>query len=441
MKLWHTGILLGLTVTVLIFGFGCSPPTPPPEPLEVQVEIKPQWDNSEGETVDPDSITHEFHLLWDQSIPMGGYVHRTDPDSQAALKSINDLLKSIRLTTAYGGGESSLKCLGITDSIMSVDCNHAMSRDFFGGNNSRLDQGIEYAIEGIRSGAFKGAALVSDLIATTDYVTGAVALLPNLNNSVTTAYYNSGKIDVALVGIRIDYWGVHAGVCKMISGPLGCEFDDFRDRYRPLDDVIKRPIYILVMGRRPEGKTQEETPVDKMVSAFVETARSQGMEVKNEILTQGPLGNRAVFQWYPSAPTGYQSVNLSEEGYSCKDNEIYSLKGRFGDSLLSIIEIEVQGFESIFTVSTDRDNAHQLNLEINCKTLRKKFRELCNTKPNKFVGRVKHKGERIWAEWSSNLHSSDKTPGLEQFVSGIRPSHYEVIIEPAPPLSACNRDS
>ncbi|MCY3629982.1 MAG: hypothetical protein OXI05_10535 [Bacteroidota bacterium] len=445
MKTWATlgAVLFVLMVIVLIFRDGCNGEAV--DSLEVQVEMKPQWDDSGSETVDPDSITPEFHLLWDQSIPMGGYVHRTHPDSQAALKSISDLLKRARLTTDYGGGESSLKCLGITNSISSVDCNSAMLRGFFNGNSSRLDQGIKYVIEGLISGTFRGAALVSDLIATTDDVIGAAALLPYFKNPAIRAYYNSGEIDIALIGIRMDYWGVHLGSCQTTSSRLGCEFDDFQNRYRPLDNVVKRPIYVLIMGRRSEGNTREGNSVTDMASEFVKSITSQGLEIKHEALTQGPLGGQSIFQWHRYSQSGFEPVGLTAEGYYCKDNESHRLVGGFMDGGLSIIEIEIHGSLETVTASVDRDNAQQVDLELNCRSLREKLRddqlEVCNESPNKLVGSVEYQGQGEWADWSSDLHVSNKTPGLAQFLNGIRPSHYEVIIEPAPPLNECAGDS
>lgn len=441
MKAWRNfvGKLFGLIVSISIIQLGCSPP--PPESLEVQAEITPQWDDSGSETIDPDSISREFHLLWDQSIPMGGYVHRTHPDSQAALKSINDLLKRARLTTDYGGVESSLKCLGVTESISSVDCNSAMQRGFFGGYSSRLDQGIEYVIDGLKSGTFMGAALVSDLIATTDDVIGAAALLPYIKNPEIRAYYNSGKIDLALIGLRIDYWGVHMGPCRTMSGSVGCEFDDFQNRYRPLDNVVRRPIYVLIVGRRPDGKTREEDPLNSMASEFVRSVASLGWEIKHESLTQGPVGSHTIFQWHPYASDGFKPVDLTGEGYHCKDYKTHRLMGSFSENQLSIIEMEMHGSLEIVSTNTDRDNAQQVNLELNCRTLREKLREdrqeLCHDSPNKLVGKVEYQGESDWVEWSSDLHFSDKTPGLMQFINGIRPSDYGVIIEPAPPLKDC----
>ncbi|MCY4225804.1 MAG: hypothetical protein OXF06_13350, partial [Bacteroidetes bacterium] len=116
MKPWIPNVLAGLIITFAVIQTGCEPQTVVAF-LDVQASLQPQWgEDSATETIDADTVMHEFHLLWDQSIPMGGYIHRTDPDSQGTLKSINDFLKSARLTTDYGGDESSLKCLGVTNS-------------------------------------------------------------------------------------------------------------------------------------------------------------------------------------------------------------------------------------------------------------------------------------------------------------------------------------
>jgi len=430
-------ILIGLASII----WGCDSEETPP--FGVQVDIKPHWNNSGQEAIDPDSISHEFHILWDQSVPMGGYVHRSNPDSQSTLRLINQLLINVRAETNFKGGRGSLKCHGITDTITSIDCDSEMLRDFFNGNESRLDHAIEYVTEGLLNGTFQGAALVSDLIATTDDIIGAAALLPILNNSTIKAYYNSGKIDIAILGIKVDYWGVHIGACQTSSDPLGCEFNDFEDRYQKLNNVVKRPIYILIMGWRSPKETFVNNAVDKMGSLLYEDLRSEGIEVKHETITQGQLESQENFNWYPSYKegSGYQTVGLSNEGYYCKDSEEHSVTGGFSDSLISIIEIELRGFENLLRATMDEINTTQVNIEIDCKSLREKIQEnqseFCDSASNKLIGKVEYSEEDKWADWSSVSHKSDQTPGLKPLINGIRPSHYEVLIEPAPPLRDC----
>ncbi len=442
MKILAVNIFTGLIIISTILVIPACDPHATTLPLKRQAEIKPQWGASEIEIIAPDSITHEFQILWDQSIPMGGYVHRTDPDSQSTLNLINHSLKSARLKTAYGGRESSLSCLGVTYSITSVNCDSGMLRDFFYGNESRLDQGIEYVIEGLKSGKFKGAALVSDLIATTRDVTGPLALLPYLSNSVMNAHYNSGKIDMAIIGIRMDYWGVQKGPCQMIQGPLGCEFNDFEDRYQLLNTRVKRPFYVLIMGWRLEGQTSENNSVNNMISWFAKDLEAMGLEIEYENLTQGQLESRNSFFWYPArednTTTGYEIVGLNEDGYYCKDNDAHSLVGGFSDSLISIMNIELSGFENLFRASMSEINSAQVNLEVNCKTLNqeKKSQELCDN-PSKLMGRIEYQGQSDWADWSSILHESNLTPGIDPFINGLRPSHYQAVIDPAPPLDNC----
>jgi len=445
MKPW---ISIAFAFSVIIFSLvqsGCEPPTPVPF-VNDEAIVQPQWeDDTVSETVDPDSITHEFHLLWDQSIPMGGYIHRTDPDSQGTLKLINDFLKSARLTTDYGGDESSLICLGVTDSIMSVECDPIMSQDFFDGSNSRLDQGIEYIVEGLIDGSIKGAAFVSDLIATTVYGTGPPALLPYLRSSALRAHLNSGKMDMALLGTRINYWGVHRGPCQTLSGSLGCWYDESQRRYKPLDQILKSPVYILILGLRPEEKSREDNPVFKMAAELVQSMTAHGMEVKHEMITQGSLDNPAQFQWYPFAETGYQAIDLTNHGYYCKDNETHRVRGRFLDPQISISEITMHGsLDSTVTAIIDSNDPQLVHLEINCEILRKKIRDeqpkLCRDTSNRLVGRLHSQVQNDWAEWSSVSHTSHLTMGLEPFIDGIRPSHYEATIESVPPLNACKPD-
>lgn len=435
-----------VTVTGLFFLIGCDPSSGIEDdiPLKVAVEIAPVWEDSELlESIESDSVPHVFHLLWDQSIPMGGYVHRTNPDSQDTLQKIHDLLKSARLTTDYGGGEASLKCLGITNSITSIDCESPLSRGFFVGGESRLDEGIQYVIEGLKSGAFKGAALVTDLITTTNYGIGATALLPYFKNPTIRAYYNAGELDIALLGIRIDYWGVHSGTCRTLPGPMGCWFHEGQQRYQSLGRVVKRPIYVLIIGRRGDSRDRENNPVHNLATEFAESIADLGLDVKHTTVTLGPLGSQTDFDWFPygfsDTETGFQPVGLDpEHGYYCKDNGTYSLTGRFSDSLVTIISAETVDARGIVSVSRE-DDAAQINLELNCKVLREKIREdrvgVCNETSIKV--RVKYKGAADWVEWSSVEHSSSLTLGLEQFIEGIYPSYYQSTIVPAPKLQEC----
>ena len=451
-QLWMAIAAIGLLVilvTVVVFQVGRTPSSDREEdgPLEVTVGIEPVWEDSGllG-SIDRDSVSHVFHLLWDQSIPMGGYVHRTDPDSQGTLNKIHNLLKSARLTTDYRGGGASLKCLGITDSITSIDCESSLSRGFFVGGESRLDQGVEYVIEGLKSGTLKGAALVTDLITTTNYGIGATALLPYFKDPTLTAYYNSGEIDIALVGIRIDYWGVHSGTCQTLSGPLGCWFHEGQQRYQFLGGVVKRPIYVLIMGRRPKGNdNREHNPVHSMTTEFAESIAALGLEVKRTTVTLGPLGTQTDFEWLPHEGPGFQPVGLDpNDGYYCKDNGTHRLPGRFTDNLIKINSVDTVDVKRIITVSRDDNDAARINLELDCKVLREEFRResagVCDdSSAPKVAGKIEYRMAADWHKWSSIEDHSSLTLGLVQFIEGIHPSYYQSIIIPAPELRECNR--
>ena len=440
---WMTIVGAGLLVTGIFLQIGCASSSDGEEGefLSVTAEVEPVWEDSEAlwESVDRDSVTHVFQLLWDQSIPMGGYVHRTNPDSQDALQRIHNLLKSARLTTDYGGGESSLKCLGITDSITTVDCESTLNRGFFTGGESRLDQGIRDVIEGLKSGTLKGAALVTDLITTTNYGIGATALLPYFKDPAIRAYYNAGEIDVAIVGIRIDYWGVHSGTCRSVPGPLGCWFHEGQQRYQSMETVAKRPIYVLIMGRRPEGDSRENNPVHNLATEFTESIEDIGLGVKHTTITLGSLTGQANFDWLAYEGTGFQPVGLDKEhGYYCKDSGTHSLAGRFADSLVTITSVETDDVKGIIRVSKDDNEAAQINMDLNCKVLRETIREdrtrVCSD-TSIDVG-VEYGESTDWADWSSVEHRSDLTLGLEQFMEGIQPSYYHSKI-PSPKIREC----
>ena len=208
------GFLCMIILVFFLFFNGClnqedtSPTqTSGVDSLQITVEVTPVWSDAVlTDSPDINSVAQVFQLLWDRSIPIGGYVHSTNPDSQFALQRIHESLMSSRLTSDYGGRESSLECMVITDLLSPVDCNSRLSRDFFDGGQSRMDQAIEYLVSGLKSGTIMGAALITDMMTTSDFGIGATALLPHFKDPLLRGLFNEGAIHVAILGIRIPYW-------------------------------------------------------------------------------------------------------------------------------------------------------------------------------------------------------------------------------------------
>ena len=419
-------------IAVVLLVFGCSR-SPEEDYWTEEVTFKPDWDVNLPTPVESDSVPHVFHLLWDQSIPIGGHVHRSDPDSQGALQDIHRLLKNARLTSDYGGGEASLKCLGITNSVQAIDCDTPLSRSFFAGGDSRLDQGVKYIVDGLTSGMFRGAALITDLITTTSYGNGATALVPALRDPTLRAYYKAGKIDAALIGVRMNYWGVHSGTCGTLSGPLGCWFHEERG-YERLENVVKRPIYILIMGWRLREGGRKNNSIDDIATTLAESITD--LEVKHETFS---LDSTSKFKWSEDKDK-YQPVKIDNNSYYCMADEITSLSGEFSDS--TVIPISVDTIDDRGIIELSKGNSAKITLKLDCGDLLKKIRENdctdLRSKPPKGRVKIENKEVDYWDDWSSLKHSSNLTLGLAGLIErGLYPDYYRTIIEPKLNLRDC----
>ena len=422
------------TVVIMLLGFGCS--SNKDVSLSETVKFEPAWDVDVPAPMESDSVSRVFHFLWDQSIPLGGHVHRTDPDSQDALQIIDRLLKSARSISDYRG--DSLKCLGITNSIMPIDCKSSLSRSFFAGGVSRLDQGVEYILDGLTNGTFKGAALITDLITTTSYGTGATALLPYLTDPTLKAYYKAGKIDVALIGVRMDYWGVHSGTCQALPGPLGCWFNETQNRYHPLVRTVKRPIYVLLMGWRTKEGGRRKNPVHNMATAFFNSLTALEFEAKHETFA---LGYQDEFTWRLDKK-GSQPVSLDQEhGYYCKASRTYPFFGEFSDTTTMVSSVHLVDDKEIINQNKSESDSTRINLGLNCEELLKRIRQNdcadIRSSPPRVEVRIKNKHNDVWDEWSSDKDSSSLTIGLNGFIKGLRPDYYKRIVTPKLNLQEC----
>ena len=414
-----------------------------------RVNLDPVWKNA-GMQVALESDSKVFKLLWDQSIPIGGYVHRTDPDSQFTLYRIQELLLNARLTSDYGARGTIPECMGITDTLATIKCDRSLLRDFFDGSGSRVDEGVRHVIQGLKSGSIMGAALITDLMTTTEYGIGATALLPYFNDPELRGYFSGSKIHMALVGIRIPYWGVNiTQECRELSGSLGCWFHEGQERYQSLEKVVKRPLYVLIIGR----SIGEGNPVHTIATKFQESIRELGFDVESEFLTQ----SQTYFDWrnIQTEDNSRPPLDLdTEKGFECNVREPHPVRGSFRDSSITINKIEIAEDSTLFRdfappASQIRQNGQRgIELIVSCRSVRRILREeheikeeekkKCNDGMIKSNYEVTANLDRsktdVWSDWSSIKHSSSKTLYLTEFIDELRPDSYKATLSLVPPL-------
>jgi len=348
----------------------------------VQIDIEPIWEDADSlSAYNQNHNSRDFYVFWDQSIPMGGYIHRTSQNDQLNLQRIHESLLNANILSNDEPGM--VECRGITDVILPFDCdNRLLSRNFFNGIDSRLDKGVEDVIDALTNGYISHAAFITDLIATAEVGNQTVSGAHTLRQyfAPIKGLFNKGKFHVSLLGIHIDYWGVQSGACRNVSGPLGCWYHESDRRYKPMDNVVQRPIYILILGRSSDGDTRKDNSVNKFTQNLHELISDHdGFDTQFELITTGALGTHTDLEWNPhdDQKSARGPVILDpERGYSCNDRKTHTLKVNFINDAIVIDEIISENFdvfEPITEIQKEEQNGITLNLD--CKSVVDKIRQ------------------------------------------------------------------
>jgi len=429
-----------------------------------EVHLKSVWENDFPDLIAP-LESQGFYVLWDVSVPMGGYIHESNASLSVALSKIQELLKNGLLNSDYR--RSTLQCMTIKDTISLMekcDNNQLRDRSFFLGARSDLGLGVEFVIDSLKAGKIMGAALITDLMATTEYGTGATALLRYFEDEELKAYFTDGQIYMGIVGIAPDYWGIKKGGCLTTTGPLGCWFHEGIQQWLPLNEVIKRPIYVLVLGRRLKGEDKYTNSVNTIIEQLYGDLNDLGYEVKFERMTLGALGLKTNLTWQNPISEDQRRPPISlnsESGFSCYNRDVHTVSSKFENHGIIIDEISADITDNLETFNQVRkDGDSGIKLDLDCEevlnVVRKERRckdgdpdRPCNCttddaifKPHlsMITARLSYEAENTmnWDEWSSIQHSDSLTLYLTDFIDGLKPSYYDAMISPVPPLD-CSR--
>jgi len=433
---------------------------PPSRFVDHHVEINPVWaDASSSANFEIDTKAKDFHFLWDRSEPMEGYLHPVHQDSQLVFQSIRQYLFTAVNVSDYREGAP--QCYGITKSVDHLTgCDDDLTEpdSFFTGSESRIDKGIEFLTAGLKDGSIVGAALISDLMTTVGPVIGPTALLKYFKNDPALRMgFNEGKIHMAIVGIRKNYWGVQ---CREIVNK-GCWFSELKSGYVPLERPVERPIYILIMGRNLDGHDhdRDNNPVIQIAEKLHNYFESDSTHVEVEFVTRGILGSESdegefirkiEFIWElppkESGNTGIVKIDTTS-GYECVYNGNAQIQGKFSDSSISIIDqAPVEAFDSLEFYSKVQMSGNIINLILDCKSVRDTLaaEKQLNCEDEKFKSEMSRVTTRLsydrvsslsQSPWSSNNETAYSTLDMGDFIDGLQPSYYEAKISPFPRLS------
>ena len=283
-------ITTGLALTLTTCGGGSSCPDPrtcaggtsrvedlPP----LTATAAPAWTAPETGTASPPGDPGFVELHLDISSPMAGYL---PPDGDGDLSVFQFVAQNAaqHMARVFGGAEAPVRWVGVGHELRGLGARPQIERGVFDGRSTQLDQSMERVLGDFRSGRADAAALVSDLMATSD-TTGPLPVFGVLGDWLRSPDVRSGTFHVGLFGLKADYWGVRVRGCGA-RAPLGCRFDELRRRWVALEAVEQIPVYVLVLGRGADRVVSVMASLQATVDEL-NRSRNVAIETRSELLT------------------------------------------------------------------------------------------------------------------------------------------------------------
>ena len=246
----------------------------------------PLWNGAPAPSIppkpkpEPEAI--DVHL--DISAPMAGFLPpASNAHEPSVLRTAAQNVAS-HLTRLYGGGGVSIRWRAVGHDLRDLPGMPRFERTLFDGQWSRLTLSIESILSDFQTGHIEAAALVTDLMATGD-ITGPLAVSNALSDWLASDDVRSGTFHVGLLATRANYRGWQPAGCPERTSELGCVFNERTGAITPLPNVVKIPLYVLVLGKD-----------FKKVEGVIESVRQgieelgKDLEIKHEILTRKSRG-------------------------------------------------------------------------------------------------------------------------------------------------------
>ena len=246
----------------------------------------PLWDGAPSPPIPPKPQTEpgaiDVHL--DISAPMAGFLPpASNPDEPSVLRTAAQNVAS-HLSRLYGGGGVSIRWRAVGHNLRNLEGMPRFERSLFDGRWSRLTLSIESILSDFQTGHIEAAALVTDLMATGD-ITGPLAVSNTLSDWLASSDVRSGTFHVGMLATRANYRGWQPAGCPERTSELGCVYNERTGAITPLANVVKIPLYVLVLGKDFE---KVENVIESVRRGIEELG--QDLEIKHEILTRKSRG-------------------------------------------------------------------------------------------------------------------------------------------------------
>ncbi len=388
----------------------------------------------------------EVAIHLDISQPMAGFLPLASSSGElSALQLIVPNL-SQHMARVYGGVDVDVRWYGVGHELRELDPSQPIQRELFNGRSTRLDLSINKILSDLRSGYSDAGAVVSDLMATGE-VTGPLAVSTKLSEWLASDDVRSGEYHVGLFGVKAQYWGVtHSAQCP--PGPrLGCWYDERVQRFRRLESVANFPLYVLVLGRRPERVTSIMESLQRGIDEM-----DQSLAVQWELLTgdsrsfETSLSCEAAIRRDGNERERQYALVVGPSGqYDCQRNGTVTLYCAFAEGEDSFLPTDgraswiqatadasdakpqdaLQGNVSVEAAIRVGHTGSRIEVDVDCSAVRDTRADMKLALD--IAGRATRPA-KDWSGWSTEVAALGKTLNLNGFVRSIRlePDSYRV---------------
>ncbi|MDE2730841.1 MAG: hypothetical protein OXI38_05575 [Bacteroidota bacterium] len=371
---------------------------------------------------DREQSASEIQFYLDRSRPIGGFVSPSDPDISRFPALID--VAGREMLAVYGAGGIPVRWYGFAEQVRLLPQRPRITRSFFNGSQSELTLALARAQRDLESGATDAAVFLTDLMVTRDGFTSPIHLPNFLAPWIESAGVDDGHFDIAMVGAKLEYWGVQSQTCSA-SGELGCWFHERSLSWVPLESVVQSPIYFLILSRRTGGDRARE------LASRIRNALEWHMEsdrVHSELLTElMAVRSDSLVIEAQNRPTLQLDTRATNLTLWCVD--------RSSANLLATSKLPFAGEPSIVSdtelLSGSWDRG-KLSVTINCREVRDVDRPV--TTGVRIEGpldeeewdRSQNKG---WKSWQTPDYSSDGTVQLLEALNGLRVASNQVTLD------------
>jgi len=236
-------VLLAVVLLFMTTGGGGDNSDLDAQRVTVAATVEPSSVGGRGEIKIPEDGS-DLVVYLDVSHPMGGFLPPPSVQSPPpGLATVAQLLPGY-LVRAYGGAT---QWKTVANSVRPLPGTPHFGRSLFRGSETFLEPAVEEILQGLESGHFAAAMLLTDLVATSG-PESAMAVARPLAPWLRSAAVQSGIFDAGLLGVRTTFWGVRSSSCPAL-GEVGCWYSEQADQYLPLSEPVQRPFYVLILGR------------------------------------------------------------------------------------------------------------------------------------------------------------------------------------------------